>query len=116
MLPLSKRDIARRSEIRQQISSANNPLHPRFSVLALLPQMTREIQDQQPTAARPAAVHYALTLDRDHHLGEEKANRNIRFTEIQLCAGKQATKQFSNRNKNVFFGFLKGPEIGEKLS
>ena len=113
-----------RHPIRQQISLANNPLHPRLSVLALFPPMTREIQDQQPTVgrqsveskARSGPVHHASMLERKLHPGEEKANRNIRFTEIELCIRKQATKQFSNRNKNAFFALLEGPGIGEKRS
>ena len=32
------------------------------------------------------------------------SNRNSRFTGFELSCGKQATKQFSNRNKNAFFG------------
>lgn len=109
-------------------SSANivgdKPLHPRLSVLALFPPMTREIQDQQSTTGRQSVeskvrsgpVHHASMLERKLHPGEEKANRNIRFTEIQLCIRKQATKQVSNRYKNSFFALLKGPEIGEKRS
>jgi hypothetical protein len=101
--------------------------------------MTREIQDQQLTAerrhsshysfpaqitkqqgvksgARPAPAHHAPAFECKHHLGEEKANRNIRISEIELCVRKHATKQFSNRNKNAFFGLLNGFEIGEKRS
>jgi hypothetical protein len=33
------------------------------------------------------------------------SNRNSRFTGFELSCGKQAIKQFSNRNKNGFFGF-----------
>jgi hypothetical protein len=100
----------------QKMSSEKNPLNPRFSVLALFPQMTRKIQAQQPTAARPAPVHHALTSECERHPGEEKANRNIRITGIELCTRKQATKQFSNRNKTAFFAHLKGPETREKRS
>jgi hypothetical protein len=32
------------------------------------------------------------------------SNRNIRFTGFELSYGKQATKQFSNRNKTRFSG------------
>ena len=35
----------------------------------------------------------------------QNSNRNSRFTGFRLSCGKQATKQFSNRNKNGFFGF-----------
>jgi hypothetical protein len=119
-----------------KISSDKSPLNPRFSVLALFPQMTRE-SPNQPTVgpqnfshgvfptqipnqqsakseAGPAADHHAKTRECERHLGEEKANRNIRITEIELCIGKHATKQFSNRNKNAFFAFLNAPEIREK--
>ena len=34
----------------------------------------------------------------------QNSNRNIRFTRFELSCGKQATNQFSNRNKNAFFG------------
>jgi hypothetical protein len=34
----------------------------------------------------------------------QNSNRNSRFTGFELSCGKQATKQFSNRNKNAFFG------------
>ena len=34
----------------------------------------------------------------------QNSNRNIRFTGFELSCGKQATNQFSNRNKNAFFG------------
>jgi hypothetical protein len=104
----------------QQITSEKNPLNPCFSVLALMPQMTREIQDQQPTAARQyssyRSAHHTSALKCACRLGEEKANRNSRISEIGLCSGKQATKRFSNRNKNAFFALSKGPEIGEKRS
>jgi hypothetical protein len=99
--------------------------------------MIREIQDQQLKAerrhslhysfaaqitkqqgvksgARPAPAHHAPALECKHHLGEEKANCNSRISEIDLCDRKQATKQFSNRNKNAFFGLLEGREIGDK--
>jgi hypothetical protein len=33
------------------------------------------------------------------------SNRNSRFTGFELSCGKQATKQFSNRNKNSISGF-----------
>jgi hypothetical protein len=34
----------------------------------------------------------------------QNSNRNSRFTGFELSCGKQTTKQFSNRNKNGFFG------------
>jgi len=34
----------------------------------------------------------------------QNPNRNSRFTGFKLSCGKQTTKQFSNRNKNAFFG------------
>ena len=104
----------------QQITSEKNPLNRCFSVLALLPQMTREIQDQQPTAARQYSsyrtAHHTSALECECNLGEGKANRNIRISEIEPCSRKHATKQFSNRNKNAFFALLKGREMGEKHS
>jgi len=104
----------------QQITPEKNPLNPCFSVLALMPQMTREIQDQQPTAARQyssyRSAHHTSALKCACRLGEEKANRNSRFSEIELCSGKQATNKFSNRNKNAFVAPSKGPEIGEERS
>jgi len=66
--------------------------------------------------ARPVPAHYPSTPECEYHLGEEKANRNIRISEIELCSGKHATKQFSNRNKNPFLRLLNDPEIGEKRS
>jgi hypothetical protein len=107
-------------------------LNPRFSVLALLPQMTRRIQEQQPTLKRQRSSYRFLpaqiskqnvecetqlaTLECKWHLGEEKANLNSRISEIGLCSGKHATKQFSNRNKNAFFVLLKHLETSEKRS
>ena len=35
----------------------------------------------------------------------QKSNRNSRFTGFELSCGKQATKQFSNRNKNSISAF-----------
>jgi hypothetical protein len=122
-----------------QISSEKNPLNPRFSVLALLPQMTREIQDQHPATerqhslhhlfptqisrhrsvkcdAQPAPAHHSSTLECERHLGEEKANRNIRISEIELCSREHTAKQFSNRNKNAFFALSKPLETSEKRS
>jgi hypothetical protein len=58
---------------------------------------------------RPAATDHFSIPECERHLSEEKANRNIRITELELCIGKHATKQFSNRNKNAFFGFLNAP-------
>ena len=37
----------------------------------------------------------------------QNSNRNSRFSGFELSCGKQATKQFSNRNKNGFFGILR---------
>jgi hypothetical protein len=91
-----------------------NPLHPRFSVLALLPQMKQENPIQRD--ARPVPAHQASTPDCECHLGEEKANRNIRISEIELCIRKHAIKQFSNRNKNASFGLSKHLETSEKRS
>jgi hypothetical protein len=95
--------------------------------------MTRRIQDQQPTLKRQRSSYRFLpaqiskqqnvecetqwaTLECKRYLGEEKANRNSRISEIGLCSGKHATKQFSNRNKNTFFVLLKHLETSEKRS
>jgi hypothetical protein len=66
--------------------------------------------------AWPVPAHRPSTPEWECHLGEEKANRNIRISEIELCSGKHATKQFSNRNKNASFGLLKHLETSEKRS
>jgi hypothetical protein len=99
--------------------------------------MTRQIQGQQLTAerqnssyrsspahvskqqsvkyeTRPAATDRSSIPECERHLSEGKANRNIRITEIELCIGKHAAKQFSNRNKNAFFALLNAPGMREK--
>jgi hypothetical protein len=76
--------------------------------------MTRQNPIQRD--ARPVPAHRASTPECKCHLGEEKANRNIRISEIDLCIRKQATKQFSNRNKNAFVALLKHLETSEKRS
>lgn len=101
--------------------------------------MTREIRDQHPAAerqhsshplfptqnsrhqsvecdARPALADHSSTLQCECHLGEEKANRNIRIAENKLCSREDATKQFSNRNKNAFFALSKPLETSKKRS
>jgi len=49
----------------------------------------------------------------------QNSNRNSRFTGFKLSCGKQATKQFSNRNKNGFFGIsmpVAAPHFGSLRS
>jgi hypothetical protein len=76
--------------------------------------MTREIQDQRLIVGQQNWAHHPAPVECERHLGEEKANRNSRISEIELCGRKHATKQFPNRNKNPFFGLLSGPEMREK--
>jgi hypothetical protein len=76
--------------------------------------MTRQNPIQRDERAVPA--HRASTPECKCHLGEEKANRNLRISEIELCIRKRATKEFSNRNKNAFFGLLNHLETSEKRS
>jgi hypothetical protein len=66
--------------------------------------------------AWPVPAHDPSTPECECHVGEEKANRNIRISEIELCIRKHATKQFFNRNKNASFGLSKHLETSEKRS
>jgi len=101
--------------------------------------MTRQIQNQRLAAGKknssrhffPAQTseqqrakwevrgflgHRASALTASDTQAKKELIATVVISEIELCSGKYATKQFSNRNKNALFGFLKWPETREKRS
>jgi len=101
--------------------------------------MTRQIQNQRLAAGKknssqhfsPAQTseqqraqwevsgfsgHRASALTASDTQAKKKLIATVVVSEIELCRGKYATKQFSNRNKNALFGPLEWPETREKRS
>jgi len=101
--------------------------------------MTREIRDQRLAAGKknssdhfsPAQTseqqraqrevsgfsgHRASALTASDTQAKKKLIATVVISEIELSSRKYATKQFSSRNKNAFFGLLKWPETREKRS
>jgi hypothetical protein len=101
--------------------------------------MTRQIQNQRLAAGKknssqhfsPAQTseqqraqwevsgfsgHRASALTASDTQAKKKLIATVVISEIELSSGKYATKQFSSRNKNAFFGLLKWPETREKRS
>jgi hypothetical protein len=101
--------------------------------------MTRQIQNQRLAAGKKNSSHHffpaqtseqqrakwemrsfsghrASALTASDTQAKKKLIATVVISEIELCTRNNATKQFSNRNKNAFFGLLKWPETREKRS
>jgi hypothetical protein len=99
--------------------------------------MTRQIQNQRLAAGKKNSSHHffpAQTSEQQRAQWEVRGFSGHRasaltasdtqakkkliatVSEIELCTRNNATKQFSNRNKNAFFGLLKWPATPEKRS
>jgi hypothetical protein len=101
--------------------------------------MTRQIQNQRLAAGKKNSSHHffpaqtseqqrvkwevlgfsghrASALTASDTQAKKKLIATLVISEIELCARNNATKQFSNRNKNALFDPLDWPETREKRS